>query len=123
VAASDGFILARFRQAEIQNLNPGFGDHDVCRLKIAMNDALAVRIGKRGHNLRGIEERRFDWKRPAFQLRCQSLALDQLHHQVVRPNVVKRADVGVVQRRDGPRLALEPRAELLTHDLDGDGAA
>ena len=49
-------------------------------------------------------------------------SLDQLHHQVVRPDVVQRADVGMVQRGDRARFALEPRAELVAADLDRDGA-
>ena len=47
-AGGDRFILARFRQSEIQNLDAGFRDHDVAGLEIAVNDALAVRLGQRG---------------------------------------------------------------------------
>ena len=122
-AGGDGFILARFRQPEIQNLDAGFRDHDVAGLEIAMNDALAVRLDQRSHNLRGIEERRLHRKRSALQPGRDRLALHQFHHQVVRPNVVERADVGVVQRRNRARLALETGAELLASGLDGDGAA
>ncbi len=50
-------------------------------------------------------------------------AFDILHHQIVRPDIVKMADVGVVQRRDGPGLALEALAELGFGNLDGDDAS
>jgi hypothetical protein len=49
-------------------------------------------------------------------------ALDQLHHQVVLTDVVKGADVGMVQGRNGASFALETLAELLAADLDGHGA-
>ena len=117
------FILARFRQSEIQNLDSGFRDHDVARLEVAMNDALAVRLRQRSRNLRGIQERRLHGKRSALQPGRYRLALHQFHDQVVRPNIVERADVGMIQRRNRARLALETGAELLMSDLDGDGAA
>src|SRR5215472_4762638 len=53
----------------------------------------------------------------------QSLALDVLHDQVVRTDVVNVADVGVIQRRDSSRLAFETLAELLFAELDGDDTA
>ena len=116
-------ILARARQSEIQNLDAGLPDHDVAGLEIAMNDALGVRLDQRRHDLRGIQQRRFHRERSAFQPCRQRFALHQFHHQVVRPNVVERADVRVVQRGNRARLALETGAELLVSDLDGDGAA
>ena len=68
-------------------------------------------------------ERRVHGERPAFQPCRHRFALHQFHHQVVRANVVERADVGVVQRGNRARLALETGAELLVSGLDGDGAA
>jgi hypothetical protein len=38
-------------------------------------------------------------------------AFDQLHHQIVRADIVQRADVRVIQCGDRARLALEPLAE------------
>ena len=48
------------------------------------------------------------------------LAVDEFHDQVVGSDVVERANVGMVQRSDGARLALETLAELLVRYLDGD---
>ena len=59
---------------------------------------------------------------PVFS-RAASFALDQLHHQVVRANVVKRADVGEIERGNGARLALETGRKLLVHGFDGNGEA
>src|SRR5439155_10461326 len=108
--------------SEIQNLNPGFRDHDITRLQIAMNDLLAVRLRQCSRDLRGIQERRLPWKRSAFEPGCYGLALHQFHYQVIRPHIVERADVGMVERRNRARLALETGAELFVSRLDGDGA-
>ena len=52
----------------------------------------------------------------------QILALDVLHDEEVRPDVIEMTDVGVVQRGDRPDLAREPIRELFRRDLDGDVA-
>ena len=56
----------------------------------------------------------------------QRHALDVLHHQVGRAalfdDVVERADVGMIQGRNGPCLAFEPPAEVPGSGLDGDRA-
>ena len=56
----------------------------------------------------------------------QDLAFEQLHHQEVRvalvPDVEERADVGVVQRGDRLRLALEALATLLVLGEGGGGS-
>src|SRR5579864_9656454 len=56
------------------------------------------------------------------QWSLQGRALDVLHHQVVWPDIVQGADVGMVQGRDRVRFALEALGELLVGNLDGDGA-
>jgi len=47
-------------------------------------------------------------------------SLDILHHEVVRTHIVQCADVGMVQRCNGPGLAVESLAEASVGDLDGD---
>ena len=49
-------------------------------------------------------------------------ALDVLHHQVIRADVVERADVGMIQRGHRTRLALETFGELFVRNFDGDVA-
>ena len=44
---------------------------------------------------------------PRFKPRSQRFALHQFHHQVVRADIVQRADVGVADRRNRARLLLE----------------
>ena len=71
-------------------------------------------------------------QRALLQAIGERLALEQLHHQEVRvalvPDVEQRADVGMVERGDRLRLALEALAALVVlreadgKDLDGDAA-
>ena len=53
----------------------------------------------------------------------QRLALDVLHDQVIRADIIKLADVGMIQRRDGSGLAFKALAELFLRELNGDDAA
>ena len=52
--------------------------------------------------------------------RRQRAAVEELHDQVVRPDVVELADVRVIERRNGARFALEAVAEFGGRLLDGD---
>lgn len=47
---------------------------------------------------------------------------DVLHDQVVRPDIVQRANVRVIQRSYGVRFALEPFGELFVRNFDRDNA-
>jgi len=49
-------------------------------------------------------------------------ALDELHHQVVRADVVELADIGVIERRYGVGLALESFAEFGFGRFNGNDA-
>jgi hypothetical protein len=71
-------------QPEIQQLDPLFGDQDVGRLQIAMNDAFLVRRVQRVQNLTGVFDGLFERQRP-FQRR----SLDVLHYQIVRTDIVQ----------------------------------
>ena len=50
------------------------------------------------------------------------LAFDKFHDQVVRPNVMQRANIRVVQRGDRVGLLLETRCVFALQSLDGDDA-
>ena len=103
-------------QAEVQHAQPPLAiDHDVVRLEVAVGDPGAVRAGH------GVGQWRRDFEQPAQRetvLRQQlghGPARDQLHgdevHRASRGGRLFRRvqghDVGMVQRRDGPRLAFE----------------
>jgi len=90
-----------------------------------MNDALFVRSLERRHNLPCQAQRFLEWKargrtRALGEHLGKRLAFDQFHHQIVRSDVVQRADVGMIQRRDRACFALEALAETLVGELDGD---
>ena len=106
-----------FGQAKVEQLDSSFRDQDISRLQVAMRDSLAVRRIESIANLRGILQCLLQGQRSA-----QRRALDVFHHQVVRPNIVQRTDVGMVQGGHRVRLALEALRELLFGNLDGDDA-
>jgi hypothetical protein len=72
-----------------------------------------VRGFERVGNLAGDAER-FVERHRAFG----RLALDILHHQVIRANVVERVDIRMIQRRDQARLALEAFAKARGGNFD-----
>ena len=85
-----------------------------CGLDVAMDDASLVRLVE---GIGDLHADRGDLRRvepPAPQHGRERLALHVLHHQevdvVLVADVEERADVGMAQRRDRPRLPSEPRA-------------
>ena len=107
--------LAQLRKAKIQQLDARLGGQNVGGLQIAVGDALPVRGIERIANLRRILQRLIERQGP-FQ-RC---ALDVLHHEVIWPDVIKRADVRMIERRNCLGLALEALGKLGTGCLDRD---
>ncbi len=105
------------RQSEIEQLHAGFGDENVGGFQIAMNHARAVRNVQRVADLYRVFEGPVERQRS-----LQRRAVHVLHDEVVGSNVVERADVGMIQRRDGPSLALEPLREGFLRHLDRDDA-
>src|SRR5215467_15934375 len=82
-----------------------------------MNDAFPVCGVERITNLRAIFQGLIQWQRST-----KRLAVDVLHNEIVRTDIVKLADMRMVQRSDCPGFALESFAEVLTRSLDGDDA-
>ena len=119
-------------QAEVQKLRPGLGDHDIAGFQIAVHHAGPVRLVQGVRDVGRVGQRFFERKGPLLQSIGQGLTFDVLHDQEVGltcpANVVKRADVRVVQTGDGKGFALEPLAELgasgemRRKNLDRDGA-
>ena len=79
-----------------------------------MQDALAVRGFERVDDVDGGAEGLLERQRTA-----DGRALEVLHHQVVRTDVVEDADVRMVQRRDGARFLVKTRAVTAVERLDG----
>jgi hypothetical protein len=85
-------------------------DLDVCWLQITMHDAVVVRRRERLRDLAGDAQRfehRYD---PRDNDLGQRRPVEHLHHEVVRTDVVERADVVMVKRRDRAHYKLEPGA-------------
>jgi hypothetical protein len=105
--------LAKLSQAEIQHLEPPVSaEHHVLRFQIAMRDPRCVRrrhgIGQRhGHG-----QPLFGGQTLSVEHGVQRATLDELHREEVHAarflDRMDRHDVGMVQRGDGARLALEP---------------
>jgi hypothetical protein len=97
-----------------------------------VNDAVRVRLVERIRDRHGVAQRFVDRHRAARDPLRQVLAVEELHDEELAPfvvaDVVERADVGMLERGDRARLAVEALAELRVggkgrrQDLDGDGA-
>ena len=88
-----------------------------------MDDSERMRLGQRAGDLRSIAGREFWRKRAFLDLRGERGAFDELHHQVVRANIVERANVRMVQRGNRPSFELKSLAIAFGGNLDGDYAA
>jgi hypothetical protein len=53
----------------------------------------------------------------------ERIALDELHRQVVRADVIERANGGMIERGNRPGFALKAVAEFARRDFVGDGVA
>ena len=87
-----------------------------------MGDLLVVRGGETARDVSGDIHRFADGQGSIGDPLAQGLALEQLHHRVgmavALPDVEDRQDVGVRQRRNRVRFALEARQRLR---ISGDG--
>ena len=109
-----------------------FGQEDVLRLQIAVDDALLVRGGEAAHDLEAVLNRLACGQGTGRHPRAQRVAVEQFRDRVrdagVRSEVVNREDVGMRERRDRLGFAFEARkgrrilGELIRQNLDCDVA-
>ena len=92
------------------------GNKNICGLDVAVHDALHVRRIQRLRDFDAQRQQRFHFQRPPADAMLQRRTFQQLHRNECLPrflpNVVNRADVGMVQRRRRLRLSLETRQRL-----------
>ena len=101
-----------FGQAEVEDLGvTPIRDKDVRGLDIAMNDAFGVRGIERIGDLDTQRKQRVHFHGTTADAVLQRLAFQKLHRNegspVLPTDVIDCADVGVIKRRRGLRLALE----------------
>ena len=112
VPARAAVLRRQLREAEVEHLHrAAAGQEDVRRLDVAMQDAFGVRGVERVGDLRRDVEHLPQIERPPRQLAIERLAVEQLHREIqlalVLVEAVDRADVRMIERRRGARLAAE----------------
>ena len=105
-------------------------EHGIIRLEISMDDAAFMRGLEEGGDLDADLQELLDRERALAYAIAERLTIDQLHNQAVDPvfvaDVIESAEVGVVERGDGPCLPFEAGEQLLVfrqgrrQDLDRD---
>ena len=119
------------REAEVEHLHRACGGElDVRRLEVAVDDPLLVRGLQRLGDLAREFECHVERQRSAGKTIGQGRAVDHFHHNGVPAacdfEAVDGGDVRMVQRREQPRLALQPRDPIRIvrqrrrQNLDGD---
>jgi hypothetical protein len=116
-----GFHL-QLGEAEVEHLHiAAVGHHQVLGLQVAMHDAGSVRGAERVGRLRRVVHKPSSVDVAAIEQRSERLARDELHRDEVDrtavgrralADVVDRDEVGMVQRRRGPRLLDEARRPI-----------
>ena len=123
--------LHSLREPEVEHLHRAVGAHlDIRRLEVAVDDPLLVGRFERLRNLPRDRQRLVERDRPARDALRQIVALDQFHHEgrdaPALFEAVDAGDVGMVQRREHFRFALETREPIVVsgerwrQDLDRD---
>ena len=97
-------------------------DEEVLGLQVPVDDALLVGGGEALRDLERVVHGLLLRNRARVELPAQRLAFQKLHDgvgdAVLVAEVVNREDVGMRERRDGLRLALEPGERV---GIGGDG--
>src|SRR5215831_4383658 len=88
-----------------------------------MHDTARVRLRQRRGDLLAEPQKLFHRQWALAQAAGECLAFEQLHHEVIGPDVVKRADMWMVQSGDRGRLPFETCAKSLVNELDRHRAA
>ena len=129
--------VAQLGQAEVEDAHVvahagQLAQHDVARLDVAMDDALAVRVGQAVQRLAHDRQRARHRHRPRIEHVAQCGARHEVHddvRRVLHAEVDHRHAVRVRQLAHRARLALEARHELgragigRVQELDGHGLA
>ena len=111
-----------FGESEIQQLyNAASGSEDVCWFEVAMNDAFGVRRLERHSYLHGKPQGHSRWERLLVRGNNRR-PVNVLNDQIIRSDIINLANIGMIQRGNGFRFALETLAELRGGNFDRDEA-
>src|SRR2546421_9841428 len=120
----------KLRKTEVQELRAALGHHDVGRLQIAMNDSSLMRGIERFGDLNRRLQSLVWLQGSPLQTLSECVSFQELEHKVIdaviAPDVEQGADVGMLQRGDGPRFTLKPMFQIRIgerRNLDRDEAA
>ena len=113
-------VAGHGREAEVEHFDTIAAEHDVAGFQVAMGDAPRVGLGQSAGDLRAQAGHVGDGEWTAAKPRLERLAFDQFHDEERRADIVERADVRMVQRRQRQRLASEAQTEGLSRHFDGD---
>ena len=123
-----GFFADQFGEPEIQHLaNAACRQEDVSRFQVAVDNSPPVGSIQRVGDFESAAHQFTERKRTPGQAVSQSFALQMLQneviHAVLRANVVKLADVGVIERGNGTGFTLKAFARFqLVRAVDGGGS-
>ena len=99
------------RKSKIEKLRAGLRQHDVAGLQISVNNTLAMRFVQGIGNLNSVLESLVERQSSFLQSVGECISFDVLHHHevnaVLAGDVVKRADVWMVQAGDSTGFTLE----------------
>ena len=121
VATENGFIaLGKLGQAEIENFRmAALGDKNICRIDIAMNDAVGVSGVEGVGNSIASRQQSFCVHRPARDAMLQRQPFQKLHGDeglaVLLADVVDRTNIWMVECGCGLRFAFESALALGGH--------
>src|SRR6516164_7499936 len=88
-----------------------------------MDDALRMCCSQRVCDLRRIADALFNRNLSPFQSGCESFTLDQFHNEIIGSQVIERANVRMIQRRNSKRFTVKAIIKMLAAGLDRDRAA
>ena len=111
LSPSGGRLPRLFRQPKIQQLRACLRQHDVARLQISVDDTLSMGLVEGRGDFNGNPQKLLSGQRALLQPLRQRLSFQVLHHQKIKSllsaNVMERADIRMIQIRDGPGFPLK----------------
>ncbi len=130
--AGEWLADGRLGQAEVHEFRAGFGQHDVGRFQITVDQTEAVSFRQGVSDFDGDLEEIVERQRPSLQAMEKRFAFEEFHDQEVdaglRADVIEMADIGMRNRGESAGFAFKAAFEFGAagqvgrKDFDGDAA-